>query len=131
MTDLNNTLASIGETMNPLKLIPALPTAGPNNWDEIGPEDFGPEHDFELNDQGTIWIFDPISTAALQWCYAHLPEDCPRWGKGYVVEHRYIEDIVNGAKRDNLMSRVDYEQAQNENENLQRQGEDTHGGLML
>jgi len=131
MTDLNNTLASIGETMNPLKLIPALPNAGPNDWDNIGPADFGPEHDFELQDEGTIWIFDPISNAAKQWCYAKLPEDAPRWGKGYVVEHRYIEDIVNGAKRDKLMSRVDYEQAQNENHNLQLQREDTHSGCML
>ena len=52
--------------------------AGINFWGDVTPEDFGPEHDFELLDQFSLWIFTPVSKAALQWCYAHLPEDAPR-----------------------------------------------------
>ena len=125
MTDLNDALRSISYGLvepHRVQFPHCLP--GPNNWDNIQPEDFGPEHDFELFDHGSIWIFFPISEAALQWCYKHLPEDCPRWGaKGFAIEHRYIEDIVAGARRDNLMSERDYEDAQEEANAIQHQGE--------
>lgn len=95
-------------------------TQGPNNWDSITSSDFGPQHDFTLEDYVSIFIFTPVSEAALQWCYAHLPEDCPRWGsRGFAIEHRYIEDIVRGARRDGLMSVTDYEQAMEEQNQLQ------------
>jgi len=98
---------------------------GPNNWDNITPEEFGPEHDIELNDQGTIWLFTPISKAALQWCYAHLPDDAPRWGQcSYVVEHRFISDIVEGARRDGLLTKDDYEKAMAAEDETAHQGED-------
>jgi hypothetical protein len=129
MNELNRVLRDIASTpsfgavdSNDLRFPRCKP--GPNNWDNIEGSDFGPEHDFELNDQGTIWLFTPISNAALQWCYKHLPEDAPRWGHcSYVVEHRYIEDIVAGAKRDGLMSEADYEWAMEEANAIQHQGE--------
>jgi len=107
-------------------VLPLLPTAGPSAWDFVkdDPKAFGPEHDFEVIVEGSVVIFDPVSKAALQWCYAHLPEDCMRWGKvGYVVEPRYIDDIIKGAKRDGLMSRQDYVEAMEENHNLSLQRE--------
>ena len=98
--------------------------AGPNNWDNIQPEDFGPEHDFELNDRGDVWLFTPISNAALQWCYYKLPEDAPRWGAcSYVIEHKFISDIVERARECGLMTRDDYDEAQEEANAIAHQGE--------
>ena len=97
---------------------------GPNNWDTIVAADFGPEWDFELENHQSLWIFTPVSEAALQWCYAHLPDDCPRWGaKGFVIEHRYIENIVRGARNDKLMLPEDYKQAMEESHAESLQGE--------
>ena len=63
----------------------------------------GLEHDFRLQIEGSIIIIWPDSKRALHWCYEHLPEDCPRWGAtGYVIEHRYIADVVDGMLRDDL-----------------------------
>jgi len=127
MSDLNKTLRDIaapqfGQAEEfSLKFPRCKP--GPNNWDDIQAEDFGPEEDFELHDHGSIWIFYPVSNAALQWCYKKLPEDAPRWGaKGYAIEARYIEDIVAGARRDGLMSEKDYEWAMEEANAIQHQG---------
>ena len=97
---------------------------GPHRWHEMKGGDFGPEHDFELEDHGTLVIFDPISEAALQWCYAHLPEDCPRFStSAFLIEQEHIKGVVGGARRDRLMSRQDYIDAMEENHNLMTQWE--------
>lgn len=97
---------------------------GPHNWDTIQPQDFGPEWDFELENHNTKWIFTPISEAALQWCYCKLPADSPRYGaQGFVIEQRFIEQIVAGARDDNLMTPEDYEQAMQEASAIAHQGE--------
>jgi len=98
---------------------------GPNNWDTIVPEDFGPTWDFELENHISLWIITPTSEAAKQWLYAHLPEDAPRWGAlGYVVEARYLEPIVEHMRQDNLMTPEDYERAMNESHEQALQGEE-------
>ena len=95
---------------------------GPNRWDDIQPEDFGPEHDFELEDHDTFWLVTPVSEAALQWVYRYLPEDCPRWGaKGFKIEADYITLLVARMRQDNLMSRQDYENIMNEADAQQHQ----------
>ena len=129
MNELNRVLRDIasGPTFGPvepetLKFPHCYP--GPNNWDSIEGSDFGPEHDFELNDQGSIWLFTPISNAATQWLYKHLPEDAPRWGAcSYVIEHRFISDIVERARQDGLMTKEDFEWAMEEANAIQHQGE--------
>ena len=121
MNELNQALIDIATTPVELQTPP-----GPNTWD-LAKDDvtqFGPEHDFEVENHGTIFIFTPVSKAAIQWCYAKLPEDCPRWGRlGFVVEHRFIAGVVAGAQRDGLMSREDYENACEEAHNQALQGE--------
>ena len=76
---------------------------GPHRWSEITKEDFGEDGDFELYDWGNEFIFYPISNAALQWCYYHLPEDCPRGlGSGFRIEAENIKEVVANAERDGL-----------------------------
>ena len=85
MTELNETLRDIG--------------AG------LCRESWTKTHDFEVDDQGSIFILTPTSDAGLNWCWEHLNEDAQRWGKfGYVFEHRHIQEIIHGMERDGLVS---------------------------
>lgn len=102
-----------------------LPKApGPNSWAEVGPQDFGPEHDYELEDHGEFWVFQPVSEAALQWGYAKFPADVPRWGaKGIKIETEHLELILYRARQDGLLSLQDFTTAMHENDALQHQAE--------
>ena len=59
--------------------------------------------DFRLLVDGSISILWAVSDAAVGWVEEHLPEDATRWGDGYVVEHRYLGDIVYGIDADGLV----------------------------
>ena len=58
--------------------------------------------DFVLVDAGNIFILNPRTPAGVAWGAEHLPDDAQRWGHGYVVEHRFIEAIVQAAIVDGL-----------------------------
>lgn len=88
--------------------------AGLNSWDDVTSFDFGPEHDFTVEDHGSLVMITQVSAAAKQWLYAHLPEDAPRWGIGYAVEHRYADDILNAMDEAGLMSEAEYSRAMEE-----------------
>ena len=51
---------------------------------------------------GNLCLLVPVTPAGVAWCEEHLPEDATRWGKAYVVEPRYIGDIIDGAGDDGL-----------------------------
>jgi len=105
MNHLSLALIDIGSSA--LRLLDS--NIGPNLWDAVkdDPSEFGNNFDFTVNHQGTV--IDPVSNAALQWCYYHLPEDCPRWGRvGFAIETRYVADILAGMRRDGLMSEQEY-----------------------
>ena len=96
MSLLNDTIEDIGRGLYAGP--PAL--QGPNGWANMTSCDFGPRWDFELEDHITKWVFTPVSNAALQWCYAHLPEDCPRYGaRGFLIEAEHIKGVTGGARR--------------------------------
>jgi hypothetical protein len=58
--------------------------------------------DFTLLDQFTIFVLTPVSEAAHDWVAELLPADALTWGRGTVIEHRYIGDIVEGIIGDGL-----------------------------
>ena len=58
--------------------------------------------DFVVKNEGSIFILRPVSTAAKDWANEHIPEDATHFGGGIVVEHRYIQDIIDGIKGDGL-----------------------------
>jgi hypothetical protein len=58
--------------------------------------------DIIIRNHGTLCIMVAITHAGEDWIAEHIPEDAQRWGKGIVVEPRYIEDIVEGARADGL-----------------------------
>ena len=59
--------------------------------------------DFEITGGGTVYILTPCTTEAKEWLEEHVDLDNVQWfGRGIAVEHRYIEDIVEGARGDGL-----------------------------
>jgi hypothetical protein len=56
-----------------------------------------------LLDQGSIAILYAQTPAAKAWTDDHLPDDALTWGpNGTVIEHRYVDDIINGIVGDGL-----------------------------
>jgi len=127
--DLTETIEDIGYGLKPdwdekyVAPITLSRAPGPNNWAEVGPCDFGPQEDYFVIDHGEFSVFCPVSNAAIQWCYAKLPEDCPRYGLGFKIETKALPAILKSAERDRLMSEQEYADAMNENEQLMRSGE--------
>ena len=58
--------------------------------------------DFSVENHGSIFLLRPISPAAFEWIKEHIPDDAQYFGNAVVVEHRYIEDIVDGIQNDGL-----------------------------
>lgn len=58
--------------------------------------------DFVVSGGGSIYLLTPLTDNAKQWVDEHLPADRQTLGNGIAVEHRYIEEIVQGAQRDGL-----------------------------
>jgi len=54
-----------------------------------------PQADFRVANHGTIFVLTPKTEAAKTFIASRMPDDVQRWGRdGYVVEHRYIADIL-------------------------------------
>jgi hypothetical protein len=53
----------------------------------------------------TVYLLHPLTDAAREWVAEHLPEDAQRLGNGTAIEHRFIQDIVDGARNDGLAIR--------------------------
>lgn len=62
--------------------------------------------DFNVRDEGSIYILQSNTDAGNAWVDDHIPADAQRYGRhGVVVEHRYITDILNGIVEDGLSVR--------------------------
>ena len=60
--------------------------------------------DFTVNNQGSIFILTGISEACREWIETHVGDDqSMTWGKGIVVEHRYIQDIIDGLQAEGFV----------------------------
>ena len=101
-------------------ILKEISKVGPNDWANVTDADFGFSFDYIVEGHGSITVIDPTSRAALEWLYAHLPEDCPRWGKlGFAIETNYVSDILEGLARDGLHSEAEYVEAMNNEQELQ------------
>lgn len=61
--------------------------------------------DFTLQDEGSLFLLHPHTTAAREWMEEHLPmgsAETQFWGEAIVIEHRYIGPIVEGIQADGL-----------------------------
>ena len=51
---------------------------------------------------GSDYLVDWLTAKGKAWIAEHLPQDAQRFGESVVVEHRYIQDIVQGMADDGL-----------------------------
>ncbi len=58
--------------------------------------------DITIQNEGSIFLVHPHTDDANAWIDEHIPKDAQFHGDAVVVEHRYIEDIVNGMVMDGL-----------------------------
>jgi hypothetical protein len=58
------------------------------------------DNDFEVENHVSIFLLRPLTKAAQVWCDEHLPQDAQKWANAYVVEHRFIGDVVEGLQAD-------------------------------
>ena len=58
------------------------------------------EDHFKIINHGSLFLFKPITDWAKEWWEEKVDPNCPTFGDGYAVEHRYAEDIIEGIKAD-------------------------------
>ena len=58
--------------------------------------------DFSITGSGTIYLLRPITDAAHDWVEQHIPDDAMWLGGQVAVEHRYVDDIVEGFTAEGL-----------------------------
>ncbi len=57
----------------------------------------------------SVYVLTPITDAATQWIEGNVEsEPYQQQGQGIVIEHRFIEDIVEGMVKDGLEEGVDF-----------------------
>jgi len=60
------------------------------------------EAGFAVYGGGTLYVLMPLSEGGREWIDGHIAEDAICIGSGVAVEHRYIEDILQGIVDDGL-----------------------------
>jgi len=60
--------------------------------------------DLTVQNEGSIFLLRQHSAAGRDWMNEHIAisEETQMWGDAVVVEHRYIGDIIAGARSDGL-----------------------------
>ena len=56
--------------------------------------------DFAIRDEGSIKLVVPLTDAAREWLEQNVQEDALYFGTGLAVEHRFLDPLVDGLKRD-------------------------------
>ena len=59
--------------------------------------------DFEVRDGGTVYTVRPVSKRAGEWTNEHVRLESWQWlGDAFAVEHRYLDDLIDGIRGDGL-----------------------------
>ena len=58
--------------------------------------------DFQIVNHGTLYLLYPNTRRARQWVKDNLPQDHVKYADASVVEPRYIDDILDGIRADDL-----------------------------
>lgn len=60
--------------------------------------------DVRIQNEGSIFLFHPLTEAAKQWMQEHvLSDEAQFFGKALVVEHRYAGHLAEGMANDGLV----------------------------
>lgn len=58
--------------------------------------------DVWVSNEGSIFLFYPRTEAAAEWFENNVQDDAQYHGKSLVVEHRYVDSIVQGLNESGL-----------------------------
>ena len=58
--------------------------------------------DFQVVNHGALYLLIPNTVRAEQWVQDNLPQDHTKYDDASVIEHRYIGDIIDGIRADDL-----------------------------
>lgn len=61
------------------------------------------KNDLVVTGSGTIYLLHGVSDEGKTWIEDQLPPDAQTLGKAIAIEHRYIGDIIEGARADGLI----------------------------
>ena len=61
-----------------------------------------PTPDFNLSNEGSLFLLAALTPEADDWCEAHLPSDRLLYAGCVVIEPRFVENIVEGIHADEL-----------------------------
>jgi len=61
-----------------------------------------PVFDFGVRDEGTIWLFTPLTPAALRFLSEHIEDNAQYFGDSLAVEHRYVYALLLGLREHGL-----------------------------
>ena len=61
-----------------------------------------PIFDFVVRDEGTIWLFTPLTPAAFEFLSEYIQNDAQYFGDSLAVEHRYVYDLLIGLREHGL-----------------------------
>lgn len=58
--------------------------------------------DVQVENHGSIFLFEPLTEDAHEWIEEHIPEDATWWAGRLAVEHRFARDVAAGMLGDGL-----------------------------
>jgi hypothetical protein len=61
------------------------------------------EIDVTVQNEGTIFLFQPLTEVAKDWIAEHVGGETTYFGSALVVEHRYAGDLARGMVNDGLV----------------------------
>ena len=56
--------------------------------------------DFTVSNQGSIFLVTPLNDTARDWLEENISEDSQYLGRALAVEHRYIENLLQGLQNE-------------------------------
>jgi hypothetical protein len=59
--------------------------------------------DFSVANHGSIFIISPLTDSAKDWIAENVSDESQWFGGGLVVEHRYVDTLVEGMENDGLV----------------------------
>ena len=59
--------------------------------------------DVLVRNEGTVFLFCPLTPRAKEWIDEHVQSDAQRFGNALVVEHRYAWGLAEGMKDEGLV----------------------------
>lgn len=73
------------------------------NSTEFGKTISEPFIDVKVQNEGSIFLFHPLTEAGKDWIKENIDNDAQFFGDALVVEHRYAGDIAHGMQGDGLV----------------------------